>query len=119
MRILLDENFPLPLLRKLRDHGYDAEHIVVLGQRGLPDEAIRARLSTEALLFLTNDVEFLERSLPPSLVIVSRVRQDTPIAHRVEIWLAALERFIATRPEGDVFELLDSGEIVPWLVMSE
>lgn len=87
MRILLDENFPLPLLRKLRDHGYDAEHIVMLAQRGLPD--------------------------------VSRVRQDTPIARRVEIWLAALERFVETRPEGDVFELLDSGEIVPWLVVSD
>lgn len=37
MKILLDENFPLPLYHRLRAAGHDAEHIIVLGQRGIPD----------------------------------------------------------------------------------
>ena len=46
MKILLDENFPLPLYHRLRAAGHDAEHIIVLGQRGIPDSAIRQRLPT-------------------------------------------------------------------------
>jgi Domain of unknown function (DUF5615) len=34
MRVLLDENFPLALLRRLRDKGHYAEHIILLGLRG-------------------------------------------------------------------------------------
>jgi hypothetical protein len=46
--------------------------------------------------------------------MVSRVSQSLPIARRVEIWFGALEGFRSRRPAGKVFELLDSGEIVPW-----
>lgn len=35
MKVLLDENFPLPLYHRLRAAGHDAEHIIVLGQRAL------------------------------------------------------------------------------------
>ncbi len=31
MRILLDENFPLQLYRRLKEAGYDVEHIIALG----------------------------------------------------------------------------------------
>jgi hypothetical protein len=41
VKVLLDENFPLPLYRRLREKGYDAEHVIVLGQRGMPDAALR------------------------------------------------------------------------------
>jgi hypothetical protein len=34
LRILLDENFPLQLYRRLLDAGHDAEHIIALSQRG-------------------------------------------------------------------------------------
>ena len=47
MRILLDENFPLALVRKLRDEGRDAEHIIALGLRGSPDSRILERLNSE------------------------------------------------------------------------
>jgi len=47
---------------------------------------------------------------------VSRVRQDLPIAARVDLWFGALERFVAARPTGTIFELLETGEIVPWQV---
>lgn len=58
MKVLLDENFPLPPYRRLRERGHDAEHVIVLGQRGMPDSALRERLAKEALVFLTNDTEF-------------------------------------------------------------
>ena len=48
MRILLDENFPIQLYRRLKHEGYDAEHIIVLGLRGMPDADIRLRLAVEA-----------------------------------------------------------------------
>jgi hypothetical protein len=50
MRILLDENFPLPLVRKLQDEGLEVEHIILLGLR-TPDAAIIERLNSEELLF--------------------------------------------------------------------
>ena len=115
MKFLLDENFPLHLYHRLKSSGYDVEHIIVLGQRGLTDPAIVGRLVREDLVFLTCDVEFL---FPPvglrSTIMVSRVSQSLPIARRVEIWFGALEGFRSRRPAGKVFELLDSGEIVPW-----
>ena len=58
MKMLLDENFPLQLYRRLRLSGYDVEHIIVIGQRGISDSAIRERISKEELVFLTQDSEF-------------------------------------------------------------
>ena len=49
MKFLLDENFPLPLYHRLREKGYDAEHVIVLGQRGVSDSVLRARLAGDAL----------------------------------------------------------------------
>ena len=42
MKVLLDENFPLPLLGALRGKDIDAEHIITLGLRGATDKIIRA-----------------------------------------------------------------------------
>ena len=115
MKVLLDENFPLLLYHRLREAGYDVDHIIALGQRGLPDRVIRKRLAVEDLVFVTHDTEFLD--VPDSdraTIIVSRVRQNLPIATRVDIWFPALARFILNRPVGPIFELLETGEIVPW-----
>ena len=79
MKILLDENFPLQLYERLRAAGYDAEHIIVLGQRGLPDSEIRRRVATEEVLLLTQDAEF--EGIPGNYrgtIIISRVRQSLP-----------------------------------------
>ncbi len=35
MRILLDENFPLALVRRLREERLEVDHIILLGLRGL------------------------------------------------------------------------------------
>ncbi len=47
MKILLDENFPIQLYRRLNEAGHDAEHIITLGLRGVSDDEIRRRLATE------------------------------------------------------------------------
>ena len=51
MKVLLDENFPLPLYHRLRAAGHDAEHIIVLGQRGTPDSIIRLETKPAGRLF--------------------------------------------------------------------
>lgn len=117
MKILLDENFPLSLYHRLIRAGHDAEHIIVLGQRGIPDAAIRQRLATEQLVFLTNDTEFEELAFDcQAQVIISRVPQNLPTRQRVEIWLGALESFLTRRPPEKLFDLLETGQLVPWQI---
>jgi predicted nuclease of predicted toxin-antitoxin system len=115
VKILLDENFPLQLYRRLRLSGYDVEHIIVLGQRGIPDSVIQERISKEELAFLTQDSEF--ENTPGNYrgtVIISRLRQSMPIQQRTEIWFNAIEKFITERPTGRLFDLLETGEVVAW-----
>ena len=117
MKVLLDENFPLPLYHRLRAAGHDAEHIIVLGQRGIADAAIRQRLMVEELVFLTNDTEFEE--IPADYrarVVISRVPQRFPTTQRVEIWFGALERFLKTKPAGRLFDLHETGQIIEWTI---
>jgi len=113
---LLDENFPMPLYRRLRLTGYDVEHIIALSQRGLADASIQKRLREEKLLFLTQDADFENLSgVHSSTIIISRIKQNMPIRKRTEIWLKAIETFMAHRPAGKIFDLLDTGELIPIL----
>lgn len=115
VKILLDENFPLPLLYRLRAAGYESDHIISLGQRGLPDSAIRGRLAAENLLFLTQDLEFAENAGPyRAVVVISGVPQNLPLWRRIEIWLMAIERYFLEKPAGRIFELTESGKLLPW-----
>ena len=85
MKILLDENFPLPLYHRLRTAGFDVEHIIVLGQRGIKGTQLRKRLEEETIILLTQDTEFEDdRANLRGKVIISRVRQNLPIRQRVE-----------------------------------
>jgi predicted nuclease of predicted toxin-antitoxin system len=72
VKILLDEDFPLHLVRRRRQEGREVEHIILLRQRETPDRTILDLLNSEDLLFVTNDQEFLELPLTRSSVIVSR-----------------------------------------------
>jgi hypothetical protein len=115
LKILLDENFPLQLYKRLKLSGYDVEHIIVLGQRGISDSAIRERITNEELLFLTQDSEFgLMQGTCRGTIILSRIKQSLPIQRRTEIWSSAIEKFLNERPAGSLFELSDSGAIVVW-----
>jgi hypothetical protein len=88
----------------------------VLGQRGIADSEILARLAAEPdLVFLTQDDDFA--ALIPKdggSVLISRVPQSLPIRSRVDLWTQALEAFLAAPPPGRLFELLADGEIVAW-----
>jgi len=91
VKVLLDENFPLPLYHRLKKAGHDVEHVIVLGQRGLPDSAIRRRLEAEGLVFLTQDAEFADIPLDyRATIIISQVRQSRPIPERIQIWFDAV-----------------------------
>lgn len=114
MKILLDENFPLALYRRLTADGEDVDHIITLGWRGASDRRIRDRLVEKRLLFLTQDEDFLFDEPTEALVVVSRVRQARRLAERVEIWRRAiLDLTQAGRPERR-FELMDDGSLVAW-----
>jgi predicted nuclease of predicted toxin-antitoxin system len=114
MRILLDENFPLALVRGLQEAGREVEHIILLGLRGAPDTVIIDRLNSENLLFLTHDQEFLGLPLMRSPVIVSRVTQSLPIAVRVDIWLRAIREYLSRDWGEKLFEVFDDGKLRPW-----
>ena len=116
MRILLDENFPIQLYRRLQETGHTAEHIIALGLRGISDHQIRQRLAVEPdLLFLTQDVEFADRpAQTAATVMISRVPQSIPIAQRVEVWLHAIGAFLDDPSPGTLFELLPDGRVVEW-----
>jgi predicted nuclease of predicted toxin-antitoxin system len=113
--ILLDENFPLQLYDRLRKGGAQVEHIL-LQERGIPDSTICELLAVDStLVFLTHDTEFLDLEFEcRGAVVVSRVRQGLPIRERIEIWLRGLETFLAERPPGTLFELIEPGRIVAW-----
>jgi predicted nuclease of predicted toxin-antitoxin system len=118
VKFLLDENFPLALYRRLREAGKEVEHVIALGQRGVGDDILRKRLAAEALVFLTQDEEFedIQADLR-SQVIISRLAQRLPIRERVEIWFAALEKFVERQPPERLFEVLPSGELVAWEII--
>lgn len=115
MKVLLDENFPLSVMGRLRALGFEAEHLIAMGERGAPDSDIRARLEAEAdLVFVTQDTEFEEWDFPcRGIVVVSHVRQGLPIAERIEIWLRALVTLAEQPPEIRLFELWEPGTLTP------
>ena len=114
MRVLLDENFPLGLVRVLRDDGLDVEHIITLGWRGSSDARIRQRLGDSELVFLTQDEDFLSGADVPATIVVSRVRQSRPIDDRIRVWRVAVKQLVDTEQVIRLFELTDDGALVPW-----
>ena len=113
MKFLLDENFPLLLMGRLRGLGFPAEHLVAMAERGLPDAAIRQRLENEDdLVFVTQDLEFEEWDFPcRGIVVVSHVRQGLPIEDRVAIWLRALATLSEQPAEVRLFGLWEPGAL--------
>ena len=114
MKVLLDENFPLALLRSLLKDGQAAEHIITLGWRGASDQRIRERLVDHSVLFLTQDEDFLFDKPAAAIVVLSRVRQSRRLEERVQVWRQAIHELVSTpRPER-LFELMDDGRLLPW-----
>ncbi len=120
MRALLDENIPLGLARQLRADGWEVDHPILSGRRGLPDAHFAALVEHESdVVFLTQDSDF-ELATSPALgqLVVSRVRQTRPLAQRLEIWAAAFESLrVAPRLERRL-KLLDDGRLIPLQIVS-
>ena len=115
MKVLLDENFPLGLLRVLQADGLQVEHIITLNWRGASDTRIRERLSDKNVVFLTQDDDFLFGASVDATIVVSRVRQSRPLADRIEVWRKAIASFSGRVQTNRVFELRDDGVLEPWL----
>jgi predicted nuclease of predicted toxin-antitoxin system len=105
VKILLDENFPLRLLKALRDEGMEVEHIITLGWRGASDSRIREKVEQEPLLFLSQDQEFLDQTLRAGVIVVSKVRQSRPVSDRIELWVTAVRELMTTPRKERLFEL--------------
>jgi Domain of unknown function (DUF5615) len=115
VKVLLDENFPLRLHRHLTGLGIECAHIITLGQRGLPDEQIRARLMREELMFLTQDADFWARpAVGIGIVVLSRVPQSLLIAERIQRWTSAIRELQALVVRGKLYEIEADGRLVPW-----
>jgi hypothetical protein len=115
VKILLDENFPLPFLGALRAAGLVAEQVMTLRRESLSDLEVRARLDRERVLFLTQDIEFLTADVPAAArVLVSRLTPSRPLAERMEVWLTGVRLLVNQTSRDRVFELTDAGDLVPW-----
>ena len=113
MKIVLDENFPLTLVHRLRDDGLDADHVITSGWRGASDDEIRRRLDAD-VLFLTQDEDFLFARDLVAVVMLSRVRQIRRLSERLEIWRRAVRELTTSTAPERRFELLDDGSLVSW-----
>ena len=118
MKVLLDENFPLGLVRALEADGLQVDHIITLGWRGASDNRIRTRLAESDVVFLTQDDDFLFGEPVSSVVVVSRVRQARRLKDRIDAWRTAVVELVRTPPAGRLFELTDEGMLVPWRTAS-
>ena len=118
MKVLLDENFPLGLVRVLHTAGLEVEHIITLGWRGAPDSRIRERLQDPDVLFLMQDDDFLFSKTVAAVVVLSRVKQARPIRQRIEVWRKAVQQLLQHPPDERLFELTDEGVLLPWRVES-
>ena len=116
MTVLLDENFPLGLVRVLEADGLKVEHIITLGWRGASDARIRERLNNSELIFLTQDDDFLSGGAVAATIVVSRVRQSRRLADRIEVWRAAVQQLLEAPKAQRVFELTDEGVLAPYSV---
>lgn len=114
MTFLLDENFPLGLVRALQADGLAADHIITLGWRGAPDTRIRERLKDAETTFFTQDDDFLFGEAVAAVVVLSRVRQSRPLKERIEVWRRAAGELARTSRSERLFELMDDGALLPW-----
>jgi predicted nuclease of predicted toxin-antitoxin system len=118
VKVLLDENFPLGLVRVLRADGLEVDHIITLAWRGASDTRIRQRLTDSELIFLTQDEDFLSGEAVAATIVVSRVRQVRTLAERIQVWRTAVQTLVSMDRTTRLFELTDDGALVPWSTSS-
>jgi hypothetical protein len=114
VKVLLDENFPLGLLHRLRADGFAVEHIITLGWRGASDKQIREHLQDRQTLCMTQDDAFLFGPVVSAILVISRVRQSRRLIDRIEVWRSAVRALADTSRTERLFELFDDGTLAPW-----
>lgn len=58
MKLLVDENLSLRVVEHLRDHGYDAVHVLQLELGSTPDDVIIAEAAVADRVMITADTDF-------------------------------------------------------------
>ena len=96
MRLLADENCPLPLVTRMRERGHDVAWVREV-QPGAADEDVVARARRETRVLLTFDKDFGEIAYhagvaAPSGVILLRISAPSPDAV-ADVVVHALEEF--------------------------
>lgn len=94
LRLLADENFPVPAIRLLRAGGYDVA-AVKEWQAGADDSSVLAKAQSEGRILVTHDKDFGDLAFHARLsahsgVILFRLRGATPEADNARI-LSAIE----------------------------
>jgi hypothetical protein len=112
VKVLLDENFPLHLLSVLRSSGVEADHIITLDWRGVPDSVIRERVTGQDVLFVTQDVsDSGSRTVCPRPCVT---RPPITANRRARVDLGARRTAAPKRIDGGaLFELGDDGQLFP------
>ncbi len=95
MRILADENVPLPLVAELRRRGCDVVWIAEVAP-GLEDHEVLSRAQVERRVMLTNDKDFgvlaFAKRLPAAFgIVILRTAGDSPEAD-LQRAVSAIER---------------------------
>ena len=100
MKLLANENVPLPTVEELRRQGHDIRS-VSLDSPGIPDEEVLLRAHREERVLLTFDRDYgmlvYRRRLPvPPAILYLRFQPQTPIeaAARLQPLLASGEKFM-------------------------
>jgi predicted nuclease of predicted toxin-antitoxin system len=90
MKLLVDENIPLPIVTRLRSEGYEVEYV----QRQVNDRIILEDAYWQNALLITLDKDFerlvLDEHRPTAGVLRIRIRSSIPIADRAQILVNVL-----------------------------
>lgn len=92
-RILVDENLPRMLARRLTEAGYGTVHVHDVGLQGRPDEEVFTYARQEDLTILTGDVGFanvLQYPPPHAGIIVARLPTVITIERRLRLIVSGL-----------------------------
>jgi len=116
MNFFLDENFPLQLQEDLQELGYNCEHVISEGKRGITDLKIVEYISNNNYIFFTNDDDFCNLISDTYIVLfLSRVPQELLIEERVRRWLNAVDDYFDNYSDDDyqIFVISSEGKLIP------
>ena len=112
-RFLVDENLPRELAGRLREAGYDADHVYSVGLRGALDEQIFRYAQEHGQVILTCDVGFgnvLHYAPPHAGIVVARLPDTVTTSRRLQIVVGGLSLLTGERLE-DAVATIEVGRV--------